>query len=105
LLAKYRDLLPSIWHNDPTQRPAFKKIVRMPEQRDHWLPRTEQQEFLNYVKYPNRNENDTDPNSAEVQSSSHHLAVALDLVEKLNDPILYPAKYGHLTAKYRRAWS
>jgi serine/threonine protein kinase len=98
-LAKYRDLLPSIWHNDPTQLPTFKEIVRKLEQRDYWPPRTEEQEFRNLVEYLNRNEKDADPSSAEVQSSLRRLAVAPDLVEKLDDPILYPAKYDRLTAK------
>jgi hypothetical protein len=78
LLAKYRDLLPSIWHDDPTQRPTFKEIVRKLEQRDYWLPRTDEQEFRNYIEYLNRNENDVDSSSAEVQSLLRHLVVALD---------------------------
>jgi hypothetical protein len=98
-LAKYMDLLPSICHDDTTQRLTFKEIVRKLEQRDYCLLRTEEQEFRNYVEYLNRNENDTDPSSAEVQSSLGHLAIALDLVEKLDHPILYPAKYDRLTAK------
>jgi serine/threonine protein kinase len=92
-LAKYKDLLPLIWAHNPRERLSFKEIVRRLEQRDYWLPKIDEQGFRNYVTYLNRNENNSDFSSAEVQSSLPELGAAWDLVEKLNDPDLLPTQH------------
>jgi serine/threonine protein kinase len=98
-LEVHRDVLRCIWQRQPDVRPTFREIAHQLEQRDFWLPGTEAEEFLKYVKYINAEEKRIAPDATNVfWDVLRQVPGGYELITLLNDTTIDRAE-DTLTAK------